>query len=57
MWAGSHTDLLSGKSVFIDIHWIHLMNQHSALLCTVHVVDDVAQTNYRRRSAHRISGV
>ena len=46
MWAGSHTDLLSEKSVFIDIHWIHLMNQHSALLCTVyvHVVDDVAQT-------------
>ena len=45
MWEGSRTDLLSGKSMFIDMHDIDsLINQHSALLCTginKHVVDDV----------------
>ena len=33
MWAGHHTDLLSGKSMLIDMHdMVQLTNQHTALL-------------------------
>ena len=50
MWAGPHTDLLSGKSISIDMHetdsasmtLIQLTNQHSALLYSgmnIHVVE------------------
>ena len=54
MWEGSHTDLLSGKSMFIDKHDIDSPDK-SAFCFTVniHVVSDVAQTNYRQRSAHQ----
>ena len=59
MWEGSHTDRLSGKSMFIDMHDIDTPDK-SAFCFTVytginmHVVDDVARSNinYRRRSAH-----
>ena len=35
-WAEPRTDLLSGKSMFIDMHdMIHLTHQHSALRPTV----------------------
>ena len=45
MCAGSHTDLLSGKSVFIDMHDMDSPNESAlCLLCTVHVVDDAAET-------------
>ena len=48
MWAGSHTDLLSGKSMFIDMHYMDSPDESaSALQCTginIHVVDDVVQT-------------
>ena len=27
----------------ISVTWINLMDQHSVKLCTVHIVDDVAQ--------------
>ena len=49
MWEGSHTDLLFGKSMFIDMHDIDSPDK-SAFWFTVytginiHVVDDVAQT-------------
>ena len=51
MWAGSHTDLLSGKSMLIDMHDIDSPDQ-SAVCFTVYVyghkytnvVDDAAQT-------------
>ena len=49
MWEGSHTDLLSGKSMFIDMHDIDTPDK-SAFCFTVytdiniHVVDGVAQT-------------
>ena len=45
MWEGSHTDLLSGKSVFIDMLDIDSPDK-SAFWLTVntHVVSDVAQT-------------
>ena len=42
MWDGSHTDLLSGKYMFIDMHDIDSPNK-SAFCFTVniHVVSDV----------------
>ena len=45
MWEGSHTDLLSGKSMFIDMHGIGSPDK-SAFCFTVniHVMDDVTQT-------------
>ena len=49
MWEGSHTDLLSGKSMFIDMHDIDSPDE-SAICFTVytginiHVVGDVVQT-------------
>ena len=45
MWEGSHTDLLSGKSMLIDMHDIDSLNK-SAFCFTInkHVVSDVAQT-------------
>ena len=48
MWEGSHTDLLSGKSMFIDMHDIDTPDK-SAFCFTVytginiHVVDDDAR--------------
>ena len=48
MWEGSHTDLLSGKSMFIDMHDIDSSDKSAfCSTCTginIHVVDDVAQT-------------
>ena len=35
MWAGSHTDLLSGKSMFIDMHYMDSPDE-SALCFTVY---------------------
>ena len=47
MWEGSHTDLLCGKSMFVDMHDIDSPDK-SAFCFTVkfniHVVSDVAQT-------------
>ena len=49
MWEASYTDLLSGKSMFIDMHNIDTPDK-SAFCFTVytginiHVMDDVAQT-------------
>ena len=49
MWEASYTDLLSGKSMFIDMHDIDTPDK-SAFCFTVytginiHVMDDVAQT-------------
>ena len=44
MWEGSHTNLLSGKSMVIDMHDIDSPDK-SALCFTVkiHVVSDVAR--------------
>ena len=51
MWEGSHTDLLSGKSMFIDMHDIDSPDKSAFCstvyrhkLINIHVVDDVAQT-------------
>ena len=49
MWEGSHTDLLSRKSMFIDMHDID--SPDKSVFCftvytgiNIHVVSDVAQT-------------
>ena len=47
MWEGSHTDLLFGKSMFIDMHDIHVDSPDKSTFCftvNIHEVDDVAQT-------------
>ena len=61
MWEGSHTDLLSGKSMFIDMHDIDSPDK-SAFSFTVytdiniHEVDDVAQTYIIDDARHTRSG-
>ena len=54
MWEGSHTDLLSGKSMFIDMHDIDSPDK-SAFCFTVniHVVSDVAR-HTKSRAKKRI---
>ena len=55
MWEGSHTDLLSGKSMFIDMHDI---DSPDMILFTVniHVVSDVAQTEIIDEARYTRSG-
>ena len=44
MWEGSDTDLLSGKSMFIDMHDIDLPDKSAfSFTVNIHVVSDVAQ--------------
>ena len=45
MWEGSHTDLLSGKSMFIDMHDIDSPDKSGfCFTVNIYVVSDVAQT-------------
>ena len=45
MWEGSDTDLLSGKSMFIDMHDIDSPDKSAfSFTVNIHVVSDVAQT-------------
>ena len=45
MWEGAHTDLLSGKSMFIDMHDIGSPDKSAfCFIVNAHVVSDVAQT-------------
>ena len=56
MWAESRTDLLSGKSMFIDMHDMDSSDESAfALLCTnKHVVDDVRRSALQEWSQKRI---
>ena len=45
MWEGSPIDLLSGKSMFIDMHDIDSPDKSAfCLTVNIHVVSDVPQT-------------
>ena len=45
MWEGSHTDLLSGKSMFIDTSMHDIDSPHKSAFCftvNIHVLDVVS---------------